>query len=73
MRRTLISLLAVLAFASTLETAAHATGQRLHKPIITARVGGYEPPDPCLGAQSASARCTGSHHLGNVGGPGKTQ
>ena len=74
MTRTLTLLLAVAAFASALGTAAHATGQRLHKPIVAARIAGFEPPDPCLGARSALAGClAATHHVGNGGGFGKLQ
>jgi hypothetical protein len=70
MKRTLTLLLTIVACVATLDTAAQATGQRMHKPYV-ARVTGYEPPDPCI--SPVYARCTGIHHLGNGSGSGKLQ
>jgi hypothetical protein len=66
MKRTLTLLLMTAAFAAALATTAQATGQRIHKPFIAARLAGYEPPDPCLNARLGFARCVSVHHAGNI-------
>jgi hypothetical protein len=73
MKRMLALFLAIAACVAALDTSASATGQRMHKPIAAARLGGYEPPDPCFAAGPGAGRCAALHHVGGGSGSGKVQ